>query len=72
MRDHNTGGDYESLMYAGLRTSKTLHKKLCRIGLGLCELRRIPLPRTSVNRRVADAPSAEAWHDGYDHYDWVG
>jgi hypothetical protein len=30
---HNTfNGHYQSLMYAGLRTSDTLHKKDCRVG----------------------------------------
>jgi hypothetical protein len=27
---------YQYLMYIGLRTSDTLHKKFCRTGLGLC------------------------------------
>ena len=37
-------------MYIGLCTSPTLHKKPFHIGLELCELRRILLPRTPVNR----------------------
>ena len=38
-----------------------------------CEVRRIHIPRTPVNTGGADAPGAEAWHDGYDdHYDWGG
>jgi hypothetical protein len=36
-RGHNTAGrHYQSPMYAGLRTSETLHKKFCRIGPWLC------------------------------------
>jgi hypothetical protein len=31
-----SGRYYRSLMYIGLRTSDSLHKKLCRIGPGLC------------------------------------
>ena len=27
-------------------------------------------PRTQANKEEADAPSADAWHEGYDHYDW--
>jgi hypothetical protein len=50
-RGHNTAGRYyRSLMYIGLRTSDALHKKICGIGPGLGELRRIPLPRTLVNK----------------------
>src|SRR5215211_6886737 len=34
---HNTSGRYyQRLMYIGLRTSDTLHKKPCHIGQGLC------------------------------------
>jgi hypothetical protein len=36
-RGHNTAERYyRSLMYFGLRTSDTLHKKSCRIGAGVC------------------------------------
>jgi hypothetical protein len=37
-------------MYAELCTFATLHKTTCCIGPGLCELPRIPIPRTSVNK----------------------
>src|SRR5215213_11710960 len=55
MKGHNTGGYYQCLMYVGLRTFDTLHKNPRRIGTGLRimlghELRRIPLPRTPVNK----------------------
>jgi hypothetical protein len=49
MRGHNTGEYYQCLMYVGLRTLGSLHKNSC-IGPGLCELPRITLPRTSVNK----------------------
>jgi hypothetical protein len=38
VRAHNTVGYYHCLMYIGLRTSDTLHKKPCCIGPGLCLL----------------------------------
>src|SRR5215210_6363697 len=37
-------------MYVGLCTCGALHKKACCIGTGLCEVRRVPLLRASVNR----------------------
>jgi len=63
-RGHNTAERYyQNLMYVGLRTSDTLHKTACWTGPGLCimlevnfrerclcELRRIPIPRTRVNK----------------------
>jgi hypothetical protein len=36
MRGRPFEGYYLFLMYVGLRTSDTLHKKPCRIGPGLC------------------------------------
>jgi hypothetical protein len=37
MRGRNRAARYyQSLMYIGLRTCDTLHKKPCRIGSGLC------------------------------------
>jgi len=54
MRGHNTGEYYQCLMYVGLRTLGSLHKNSC-IGPGLCELPRISLPRTLLNRGASDA-----------------
>jgi hypothetical protein len=37
MAGHNTScGYYRSLMYIGLRTTDTLHKKFCHLGPRLC------------------------------------
>jgi len=47
-------------MYFGLRTSDTLHKKLCCMGPGLCELPRIPIPRTPVNKGKEKGRSYDA------------
>jgi hypothetical protein len=33
--------------------------------LRACEVRRIPLPRTPVNRASLDAPGSSGWHDAY-------
>jgi hypothetical protein len=50
MRGHNTACRYyRSLMYIGLRTYDTLHKKARWIGPGLCELRRNLNTRSSQN-----------------------
>ena len=35
-KGHDTNRYYQGLMYSGLRAADTLHKKPCRIGLGLC------------------------------------
>jgi hypothetical protein len=54
-RGHNTAERYyQSLMYIGPRTSDALHKAICCIGPGLCELRRIPKRRSSQNPKTAN------------------
>jgi hypothetical protein len=44
-------------MYIRLHTPDTLHKKPWRIGPRLCELRRIPIPRTRVNKVATVRPT---------------
>ena len=50
MRGHNTCRYYQCLMYVGLRTFGSLHKKTCRIGPGLCGTSENSSSRTFVNR----------------------
>src|SRR5215207_2671525 len=66
-RGHKTSERYyPSLMYGGLRTSDTLHKKLCRIGSVLCATSENSVKAKFAepdSTQVADRPWAIRWRN---------